>query len=59
MSKTYRPYEPRQMFLLPPSPQEWLPESHLAYFLMDVVDALDLSAIRARYEAELRPSTRR
>jgi len=42
------------MYLLPPSPQEWLPESHLAYFLMDVVDALDLSVIRARYEAELR-----
>ncbi len=42
------------MYLLPPSPQEWLPESHLAYFLMDVVDALDLRAIPAKYEAELR-----
>ncbi len=42
------------MYLLPPSPHEWLPESHLAYFLMDVVEALDLSVIRAKYEAELR-----
>ena len=52
MNKTFRPYEPRQSFLLPPSPTEWLPEDHLAYFVLDVVRQLDLSGIVAHYERE-------
>ena len=52
MAKTYRPYLPEQDFLLPPSPREWLPEGHLAYFVSDLVDQLDLSAITKVYEAE-------
>lgn len=52
--KTYRPYSPRQSFLLPPSPQDWLPEEHLAYFILDVVTHLDLSEIFAPYEREER-----
>ncbi|MFL5455499.1 MAG: IS1182 family transposase [Myxococcales bacterium] len=43
--KSYRPWSPNQSFLLPPSPLEWLPEGHLAYFVLDTVQALDLSAI--------------
>lgn len=43
--KTYRPWSPSQTFLIPPSPQEWLPEGHLAYFILDVLSALDVSAI--------------
>jgi hypothetical protein len=31
--------------LLPPSLRDWLPEGHLAYYVSDVVDQLDLSAI--------------
>lgn len=54
MAKTYRPYEPDQPFLLPPSLREWLPEDHLALFLSDVVKQLDLSALYAYYERELR-----
>ena len=54
MAKTYRPYLPDQDFLLPPSPQDWLPEHHLAYFVCDVVDQLDLSAIESVYEKEER-----
>jgi transposase len=54
VSKTYRPWEPRQNYLLPPSPQEWLPEDHLAYFILDTVGELDLSAITSEYERELR-----
>lgn len=54
MSKTYRPYNPDQPFLLPPSLREWLPEDHLALFLLDVVKQLDLSSIFAHYERELR-----
>lgn len=52
--KTFRPYAPRQSYLLPPSPQDWLPEGHLAYFLSDVVVQLDLSRIYAYYEREAR-----
>jgi len=52
--KTYRPYQPRQGFLLPPSPLDWLPEDHLARFLMDTVCELDLSAITSYYERERR-----
>jgi transposase len=52
MSKTYRPYEPDQTYLLPPSLKEWLPKSHLAYFIDDLVDELDLSEITREYEGE-------
>ncbi len=43
--KQYRPWAPEQSFLLPPSPRDWLPEGHLAWFILEVVDELDLSAI--------------
>jgi transposase len=49
MNTSYIPYVPEQSFLLPPSLQEWLPQGHLAYFISDTVDALDLSAFHARY----------
>lgn len=54
MSKTYRPYNPNQSFLLPPSPREWLPEGHLAYFVLDIVGELNLGPIFKYYEAERR-----
>src|SRR5580700_5520393 len=54
MGKTYRAYLPEQDFLLPPSLREWLPEDHLAYFVSDVVEQLDLSAIESVYEEEER-----
>jgi transposase len=49
MPTTYRPYEPDQVMLLPASLQDWLPKGHLAYFINDTVDALDLGAFYARY----------
>ncbi len=52
MAKTYRPYVPEQDLLLPPSLRDWLPEDHLAYFVSDLVDHLDLSAIMKVYEEE-------
>jgi transposase len=52
MAKTYRLYVPEQDLLLPPSLRDWLPADHLVYFVSDVVDALDLSAITAVYEEE-------
>ncbi len=49
MAISYRPYEPQQEMLLPASLQDWLPKGHLAYFISDTVDALDLKAFYARY----------
>ncbi len=43
-------YEPGQLLLLPPDLREWLEEGHLAYFLLDVVETLDLSEIYASYD---------
>ena len=54
MPKGYRRYLPEQELLLPPSLREWLPENHLVYFVSDVVDQLDLSAMHAVYEKEKR-----
>lgn len=53
-TKEYRPYHPRQMLILPPSLQDWLPEDHLAYFLEDLVEHFDLQTIEETYEDELR-----
>jgi transposase len=50
--KIFRPYEPDQMLLLPPSLSDWLPENHLARFVSDLVDTLDLSAIEDTYAEE-------
>jgi transposase/signal recognition particle subunit SEC65 len=54
VSKTYRPYEPDQMFLMPVLMREWLPGNHLAYFISDLVDQLNLEAITERYQYEER-----
>ena len=54
MAKTYRPYVPEQDLLLPPSLRDWLPEGHLAFFVSDLVDQLDLAAITNVYEDEER-----
>ena len=54
MAKVYRSYFPEQDFLLPPSLREWLPEGHLAYFVSDLIDQLDLSQIEQHYECEER-----
>src|SRR5260370_39388929 len=54
MSKGYRRYSPDEDRLLPQSLRDWLPERHLAYFVSDVVDHLDLSAMDAVYGNETR-----
>ncbi len=48
----YLPYEPDQMLLLSESLQEWLPEGHLAHFISDAVDGVDLGAFYARYDKD-------
>jgi transposase len=52
MAKTFRPYEPDQMLLMPPSLADWVPEDHLARFVREVVDTLDLTAIEETYSEE-------
>ncbi len=47
VSKGYRQWNPEQPYLFPPSPREWLPEGHLAHFVLDIVRELDLGAIEA------------
>ena len=48
-TRTFRPYEPDDLWLLPPSPQEWLPADHLVYFVSDLVEELDLRPILRTY----------
>jgi len=48
MAKGFRPVDRDQPFLLPPDMREWLPEGHLAWFVIDAVGALDLSLFAAR-----------
>ena len=50
MGKRFRNCDLNQRLLLPPSLEDWLPEGHLARFVAEVVETLDLSAIYARYE---------
>ncbi len=45
----FRPINRDTGFLLPPSVDEWLPERHLARFVVEVVDQLDLSAMVKAY----------
>jgi transposase len=52
MTANYLPYEPQQMLLLPEAIQDWLPEGHLAHFISDTVDMLDLDALHARYDKD-------
>lgn len=49
MSTSYIPYQPDQQYLMPCALQEWLPQGHLAYFINDTVERLDLRAFHARY----------
>jgi len=52
MAKAYLPYDIDQRLLLPVDMRDWLPEGHLALFILDVVGELDLSKIYAFYDAK-------
>jgi transposase/IS5 family transposase len=45
----FRPIDRTTDYLLPPSVQDWLPESHLARYVVDVVEGLDLSELERAY----------
>lgn len=52
MSTSFRPYLPDQALLLAPSLSDWLPQGHLAYFVSDTIEALDLAAFYDRYDGD-------
>jgi len=53
MTKHFRPWDPKQTWLLPPAITEFIPEGHAAHFIRDlVVEELDLAAIFNTYDEE-------
>jgi hypothetical protein len=61
MSKlqSFRPSRQGQTSLLAPSPNDWLSHDHQLYFLLDLVDELDLSAILSPPRVPRIPAVRR
>jgi hypothetical protein len=54
MSANFRLVDRDTAYLLPPSVDEWLPENHLARFVVEIVDELDISALERAYTAAAR-----
>jgi hypothetical protein len=50
--KRYREWSPAQSFLLPPSPMDWLPGDHLAFFILEVLPELDLAQIEQAIQSK-------
>jgi transposase len=49
MAQFRKSESPDQGFLLPPSPRDWLPKGHLAWFIQDAVAALDIDKLVDKY----------
>jgi transposase len=49
MKVTFAEVDRETLFLLPPSVQDWLPKGHLARFVVDIVEQLDLRSLKASY----------
>src|SRR3989338_6954006 len=52
MGYNFRTYDPDQLFLLSPSLDEWLPEKHLARFIDESVELMDMTDFYKRYRAD-------
>lgn len=52
MPQNFLPCERDQRFLMPPDMRDWLPEDHLARFLIDAVERLDLTELYGSYRAD-------
>lgn len=50
--RRFHPVDRQTVYLLPPSVDEWLPEDHLARFIVEVVDGLDLGALEKAYAGQ-------
>ena len=49
MGQFRKPENPNQGFLLPPSLKDWLPEGHLAWFVIEAVEHLNIDALLDKY----------
>lgn len=49
MEPRFKDTDRHSLFLMPPSLEDWMPEDHLARFVVDIVSRLDLSPIRNSY----------
>jgi hypothetical protein len=52
VSQNFLPCDRDQELLLPPSLREWLPQDHLAWFVLDAVDEIDLSGFYRAYRED-------
>ena len=52
MGTRFRPYQPKQLLMLPPNLREWVPEGHLAHQVSEMVDGLELGAFYRPYEED-------
>src|SRR5204863_3520595 len=52
MAQNFLPCDREQELLLPPSLREWLPEDHLAWFVLDAVDEINLSVFYGGYRED-------
>jgi transposase len=52
MAHNFIPVDREQSYLMPPSLRDWLPEGHLAWFILDACSQMDLSAFNAKYRAD-------
>ncbi len=52
MAQNFIDCDREQTFLLPPSLRDWLPEDHLAWFVIDAVGRLDLQPFYLAYRAD-------
>ena len=58
VDKTFRPFRPDQMFLAPPSLDQWLPQNHLARFIADLVDEHLDSWLSCWFRGSIHPACR-
>jgi transposase len=52
MAYNFLPCDRNQAYLLPPSLTDWLPEDHLAWFVLDAVEQIDLSLFYTKYRTD-------
>ena len=52
MPQNFLECDREQVFLMPPDPRDWLPEGHLAWFVLASVEEMDLSAFYGSYRLD-------
>ena len=52
MSYNFKPCDREQLYLLPPSLRDWLPEGDLAWFVLDAVGEMDLAGLYGKYRSD-------